>query len=634
MTAVTPPKKIFEIVDFFSRRGRIGSGSVRHVAEPPILTLRFGRIGFGGAPLFENAELRLGRGDRACLVGRNGSGKTTLMKALAGLIELDEGEVFVQPGTRIAYLPQDPEIDRDMTVAAHVGAEGHAAHLVDAAMNEAQIDGARQMGELSGGELRRASLARALVGDPEILFLDEPTNHLDLAAIEWLERLLTSRNGALLLVSHDRTFLERVTNRTYWLDRRAIRFRTHGFAGFDKWSEQVLAEEVKAAERLDVKLAEETRWLLRGITARRRRNQGRLRKLEEMRERRAAMLGGRGKLRLKIDEGEIKSKLVIEAKDVAKSFGEGEDELPIVRSFSTRILRGDRIGIIGPNGAGKTTLLRLLTGELEPDGGKVWIAKHLNRAYFDQNRETLDPVKSLWETLCPGGGDQVFVHGRPRHVRAYLKDFLFDPTAADSPVSSLSGGERNRLLLAKILTTPSELLVLDEPTNDLDMDTLDLLQDVLADYGGTLILVSHDRDFLDRTVTSTIALEGDGRAREYPGGYADYLRQRKDERPRGKAAGKPSATSAASKPRKSPQPRTRLTYKDQRELDLLPGRIAKLENEIKELDAKLSDNTLFERDRASFDRAATRLQAARAELAAAEARWLELEERKDALAAQ
>jgi ATP-binding cassette subfamily F protein uup len=604
------------------------------VAEPPILTLRFGRIGFGGDPLFENAELRLGRADRACLVGRNGSGKTTLMKALAGLIELDEGEIFVQPGTRIAYLPQEPDFDPKASVAQHVGAEGHAAHLVDAAMDEAQIDGERVMGELSGGELRRASLARVLVGDPDILFLDEPTNHLDLAAIEWLERLLTGRTGGLLLVSHDRTFLERVTNRTYWIDRRMIRTRAHGFAGFDKWSEEVLAEEAKAAERLDVKLAEETRWLLRGITARRRRNQGRLRKLEEMRERRAAMLGGRGKLRLKIDEGEIKSKLVIEVKDVAKSFWDGENETPIVRAFSTRILRGDRIGVIGPNGAGKTTLLRLLTGELKPDSGKVWIAKHLNRAYFDQNRETLDPAKTLWETLCPGGGDQVFVHGRPRHVRAYLKDFLFDPKAAGSPVSSLSGGERNRLLLSKILATPSELLVLDEPTNDLDMDTLDLLQDVLADYGGTLILVSHDRDFLDRTVTSTIALEGDGRAREYAGGYVDYLRQRKDGKPRAKASRKPAADAPPSKPRKSSQPRTRLTYKDQRELDLLPERIAALETEIEDLTAKLGDNTFFERDRSAFDRAAARLEAARSELEAAETRWLELEERRDALATQ
>jgi len=604
------------------------------VAEPPILTLRFGRIGFGRDPLFDNAELRLGGNDRACLVGRNGSGKTTLMKALASMIEFDEGELFVQPGTRIAYLPQDPVFDRTETVAAHVGEEGHADHLVEAALSEVQLGGGRVMGELSGGELRRASLARALVGDPEILFLDEPTNHLDLAAIEWLERLLTTRKGALLLVSHDRTFLERVSNRTYWLDRRMIRTRAHGFAGFDKWSEEVLADEVKAAERLDVKLAEEARWLLRGVTARRRRNQGRLRKLEEMRERRAALLGGRGKLRIKIDEGEVKSKLVIEAKDVAKSFGDGDDSTPIVRGFSTRILRGDRIGVIGPNGAGKTTLLRLLTGELKPDSGKVRIAKHLNRAYFDQNREALDPKVSLWETLCPGGGDQVFVHGKPRHVRAYLKDFLFDPKAADSPVSSLSGGERNRLLLSKILATPSELLVLDEPTNDLDMDTLDLLQDVLADYGGTLILVSHDRDFLDRTVTSTIALEGDGIAHEYAGGYADYLRQRKAERPRAKPPRKAEAVTPSSKLSKSTQPRARLTYKDQRELDLLPGNIAALEAEITSLDTTLGDNTLFERDRAAFDRAATRLEAARGELEAAEMRWLELEELKSSLTAQ
>jgi len=604
------------------------------VAEPPIMTLRGGRIGFGGDPLFQNAELRLGRGDRVCLVGRNGSGKTTLMKALAGLIELDDGELFIQPGIRPAYLPQEPIFDSAATVIEHVGADGHAAHLVESALSEVKLDGDRPMAELSGGEVRRASLARALVGAPDILFLDEPTNHLDLAAIEWLERLLVARKGALLLVSHDRTFLERVSNRTYWLDRRRIRYRGQGFEGFDAWSEEVLAEEARAAEKLDSKLADEARWLLRGVTARRRRNQGRLRKLEDMRERRAALIGGRAKLRLKIDEGEIKSKLVIEAKTIAKSFGENETANTIVDSFSTRILRGDRIGIIGPNGAGKTTLLRLLTGELAPDSGKVSIAKHLNRAYFDQNRETLDRKKTLWETLCPGGGDQVFVHGKPRHVRAYLKDFLFDPKSADSPVGSLSGGERNRLLLSKILATPSELLVLDEPTNDLDMDTLDLLQDVLADYAGTLILVSHDRDFLDRIVTSTIALEGDGEAREYPGGYADYLKQRKTQKPRRRAAPKTAGPATAPQPSRAAKSRNRLTYKDQRELDLLPDGIAGLETEIAALETELGDNTLFERDRAAFDAAVARLEAARAELETAETRWLELEELQGELAGQ
>jgi ABC transport system ATP-binding/permease protein len=600
------------------------------VADPPLLSLRFGRIGFGGAPLFDAAEIRLGRGDRACLVGRNGSGKTTLMLALAGLIEFDEGERFLQPGTGLSYLPQDPALEPAETLARHVGADGAPAHRVDAILDEVGLTGERRLGTLSGGEARRVAIARALVGEPDILFLDEPTNHLDLAGIEWLEKLLIRRGGALLMVSHDRAFLSNVTNRTYWLASRRLRRRGRGFAGFEAWSEEVLAEENRNAERLDAKLAQESRWLLRGITARRKRNQGRLRKLEEMRATRAAIIGGGASVKLRIEESEIKSKLVLEAKDAGKSFGEGKDERVIVRAFSTRILRGDRIGLIGPNGAGKTTLLRMLTGELAPDRGTVKIAKHLRCAYFDQNRESLDPAKTLWETLVPGGGDQILVRGHPRHVRAYLKDFLFDPKAADSPVGSLSGGERNRLLLMKILAAPSDFLVLDEPTNDLDMDTLDILQEALAEYAGTLLLVSHDRDFLDRTVTSTIAMTGDGEAREFPGGYQDYLRQSKTA-----GAGRPRARPARTAkpaPGKSKTPRSRLTYKDQYELDRLPQLIETLGEEIARLERTLADPSLFERDKAGFEAKASRLDAARGELAAAEDRWVELEDLREAIA--
>ena len=610
------------------------------MADPPLISLRFGSIRFGEAPLFNDVELRLGRGECACLVGRNGCGKSTLMKALAGQIELDEGELFVQPGVQLAYLPQDPTLDPATTARDYVTAEGAPDHRAEAVLGEVALDPDRTLEGFSGGEARKVALARALVADPDVLMLDEPTNHLDLAAIEWLERLIRARNGALLVVSHDRTFLQNVTNRTYWMERGHLRRMERGFDQFDKWSEEVLEAEAKAADRLDTQLAQETRWLLRGVTARRRRNQGRLRKLEEMRATRAALLGRRGRVQIKIDEGEIKSRMVIEAHDIAKSYGEGDDAKTIIGGFSTRVLRGDRIGIIGPNGAGKTTLLRMLTGDLAPDSGKVRIAKHLRTAYFDQHRAALDKTRSLQETLCPGGGDSVLVHGTSRHVRAYLKDFLFDPKSADSPVSSLSGGERNRLLLAKILATPSELLVLDEPTNDLDMDTLDLLQETLAEYAGTLILVSHDRDFLDRTVTSTIAVEGDGRASEYPGGYADYLQQRREET--GRAKPQKATTSKPGKsdtPAKSDGPaaaraRDRMTYKDAYELEQLPERIAALEEQIEALEATLADPELFTRDRAAFEWASEQLTAVRGELASAEDRWLELEARREELATQ
>jgi ATP-binding cassette subfamily F protein uup len=604
------------------------------MAPPPLMTLRDARISFGGQPLFAELELQLGRGDRACLVGRNGSGKSTLLKILAGLVELDGGELFRQPGAKASYLPQDPTFDPEQTVAELVASDGQPPHRVDAMLAQVGLDGGRRLGTLSGGEGRRAALARALVGDPDILLLDEPTNHLDLAAIDWLERVLSDFNGALLMVSHDRAFLNRITTRTFWLDRGRLRRSEHGFVDFDAWSEAALEAELREAERLDSKLRDETHWLLRGVTARRRRNQGRLRKLETMRAARAALLGGRGgRGKMAVEDGEIRSRLVIEAKDIAKSFADDGGERIIVRGFSTRILRGDRIAIIGANGAGKTTLLRMLTGDLAPDRGTVKLAKNLTQAYFDQHRAVLNREKTLWETLCPAGGDQVMVHGQPRHVRSYLKDFLFDPRQAESPVGSLSGGERNRLLLAKIMAMPSELLVLDEPTNDLDMDTLDLLQEMLADYQGTLLLVSHDRDFLDKTVASTIVMEGDGSAVEYAGGYSDYVAQRKG-RPVARAAEAPAAGAAraAAPPPPRERPRQRLGYKDQRDLELLPERVAALEAEIRTLEAALGDATLYQRDRAAFERASARIEAARAELEAAETRWFELEARRDALA--
>ncbi len=494
--------------------------------DPPLIRLREGRVSFGGAPVFDGVDVRVGRGERICLVGRNGSGKSTLMKALAHLIELDAGELYVHPGIGVSYLPQEPEFDTDGTVLGYVEEEAPSRHEAEAMIDRFELDPAARLGSLSGGEGRRVALARAFAGTPEILLLDEPTNHLDLATIERLERMIAGYAGGVLIVSHDRAFLANVSDRTLWLDRGRVRAVDRGFAGFDDWAEEVLDAEEKALARLDQKLLEETRWLRRGVTARRRRNLGRLRRLEEMRSLRATVIGSQANVRARIEEGEIKSRLVIDAEKISKHFAAADGERAIVSEFTTRILRGDRIGIIGPNGSGKTTLLRLLTGDLAPDSGGMRLAKRLHVAYFDQRRSQLDGRKTLWETLCPGGGDSVMVQGRQRHVVGYLKDFLFTVDQAKSPVSSLSGGERNRLLLAKILASPNDLLVLDEPTNDLDMDTLELLEEILGDYEGTLLLVSHDRDFLDRLVTSTIAFEGGGEVKEYAGGYKDYLAQR------------------------------------------------------------------------------------------------------------
>ncbi len=602
------------------------------MAEPPLISLRGARLSFGRAPLFADLELRIGRRDRACLVGRNGSGKSTLIKLISGEIEADAGERFVQPGIRIAHLPQDPAFDADESVAAFVAAGCHPRHEVDAMLAAVNLPGARTMGSLSGGEGRRAAIARAFAGSPDVLMLDEPTNHLDLAAIEWLERRLKAYPGAVLTVSHDRTFLANTTGRIVWLDRGHLRQHDRGFAAFDAWSEAVLEAEEKELARLNSKIADETRWLLRGITARRKRNQGRLRRLEDLRVSRAAVLARQVQsLKFSTEDGQVKSKLVIDAEGVSKSFtGMDGEAVPIVRDFSTRILRGDRIGIIGPNGSGKTTLLRLLTGDMAPDRGRIRIAKSLEIAYFDQRREQLDPKETPWRTLCPEGGDSVAVQGRHRHVVGYLKDFLFHPDQAKSPIASLSGGERNRLLLAKILAKQTDLLVLDEPTNDLDMDTLDLLQEMLADYEGTLLLVSHDRDFLDRTVSSTIAVEGGGVVAEYAGGYKDYLDQRK-------TAAKPAVVSdeKGAETRAAPAPRraaAKLSYKDQRELDELPGRMAGISGEIARLEAALADPELYRREPETFDRNAAALEEKRHALAEAEERWLVLEEKREALA--
>jgi ATP-binding cassette subfamily F protein uup len=595
---------------------------------PPLLALREARLGFGERPLFDGLSVAIGRGERACLVGRNGSGKSTLLKALAGQVELDGGGRFQQPGTTIAYLPQDSDRRAGETVAAHVagglpGGGDPADYRVAALLDRLALAAGRPLGELSGGEARRAALARALVGAPDILLLDEPTNHLDLPTIEWLENELADFRGGLLTISHDRAFLRRLTRRTLWLDRGRVRELDEGFAAFDAWAATIVEQEEQAAHKLDRRIADETHWLRRGVTARRKRNEGRLRRLVALRQAKAARIRTGGTARLALAPSEAGGELAIEAQHLAKAFPGPAGSRTIIADFSTRILRGDRIGIIGANGAGKTTLLRLLTGDLAPDSGRLRLGTALQPLYFDQRRASLDPAVSLWRTLAPGGGDSITVRGVQRHVVAYLRDFLFDDSQALMPVGSLSGGERARLLLARLFAQPSNLLVLDEPTNDLDMETLDLLQEVLDDYDGTLLLVSHDRDFLDRLVTSVIAVEGDGRVFENAGGYSDYLRQRPPVLPPKGPEQRPARTT----PRR--ESRARLGYQEQRELAGLPSRLADLAAEITRLEASLADSGLYGRDRAGFEASVARLAAARGELEAAELRWLELEEKRD-----
>ncbi len=590
----------------------------------PLLSLKDVSLGFGGNPLFDKADLAVCRGERIALVGRNGSGKSTLLKLLAGQIEPDSGERLIQLGVRVAYLPQEPDLSGYDTVLDYAAAglpegEEHAAHMAEALLHSLSLDGARPTDELSGGETRRAALARAMVGGPDVLLLDEPTNHLDLPAIEWLEQRLAGGRFGLIVISHDRAFLERITNCTLWLDRGRLLRSDKGFAHFEAWSEEILEREAVETAKLDKLIAQETTWSHQGITARRKRNQGRLRRLHELRARRAGQAGRTGSVRMEAAEAGGAGKRVIEARDIAKAYDANE----VICGFSTRILRGDRIGIIGPNGAGKTTLLRMLIGDLQPDSGELRLGTNIEMVYLDQTREALAPGETPWSLLCPGGGDQVMVGNRPRHVVAYMRDFLFADNQARSPVESLSGGERNRLLLARALARPSNLLVLDEPTNDLDMDTLDLLQELLADYEGTILLVSHDRDFLDRVVTSTIAVEGGGSAMEYPGGYSDYLRQR----PGGGGVGTESRPEKSAR-REKPNPpgvRRKLGYNQQRALDRLPGEIDALEKQVAALEAKLADPTLYARDPVGFDDTAAALTKARDDKAEAEEEWLKLE---------
>src|SRR5438270_6881415 len=521
----------------------------------PILSYEMLGLIQGEGWLCRGLDLYIGERDRLALIGRNGAGKTTLLKCLADLIDPDEGKRTIVPGTNIVLLEQDPKMEGFETLEEWVlhGREALQAHDAAAIADQLGIDLSRPTETASGGERRRAAITRALAQQPDVLLLDEPTNHLDLGAIEWLEEWLKRFKGAFIVISHDRTFLTRLTRSTLWLDRGNLRRSEIGFGGFEAWTERVYEEEARAAEKLDAKLKIELHWLQRGVTARRRRNQGRLAKLHEMRAQRAAMLGAAGTAKLALAKDDVRSKTVIEAEDVTKSYG----ERPIIRDFSLRIQRGDRIGIVGPNGAGKTTLLKLLTCELRPDCGRVLQSKTLSGIVIDQQRKLMEPQKRVKDVLA-NGGDWIEVRGHKKHIKGYLKEFLFDPALTDAPIGSLSGGERSRLLLAREFARHANLLVLDEPTNDLDLETLDLLQEVIADYEGTVLIVSHDRDFLDRTVTITLGLDGSGKVDVVAGGYEDWVRQRyqaKAPLPRAGGAGGGFPSSANPKENTpSPQP--------------------------------------------------------------------------------
>ena len=591
------------------------------MALPPLLTLKDISLTFGGSPLFEKLSLTVTKGSKICLVGRNGSGKSTLLKILAGLVEKDEGTFYKEPGVQVAYLSQDVDVSYKGTLLDYICQTTTCEQFEAEAVLEAlKMPPQWEMVNLSGGERRRVALAQTVVKNPDVLLLDEPTNHLDLPTIEWLEQQLNAFKGAVITISHDRRFLEKVSTSTVWLDRGCLHVHNKGFEDFDQWSGGLLAEEERQLERLDSKLKLETAWLHRGVTARRKRNQGRLHKLHDLRDQRRLILSNKtAKMNMTSAQGDLGSKLVVEAKAISKSYGDKK----LVTDFSTRILRGDRIGIIGPNGAGKSTLARMLVGQLMPDEGLVTLGKTVQLIYFDQLRDSLNPTDTLWGTLCEGGGDHVMIRGTPRHVVAYLKDFLFSEKQALSPISVLSGGEKNRLTLAKALTQPGNFLVLDEPTNDLDMDTLDLLQEMLSDYEGTLLIVSHDRDFLDKLTLSLIAVEGDGQAQEYVGGYEDYLRQRI---PPSSKKEKPMLSSKAKPVSHKQLPSRRLGYNEKREYGLLPKEIEKLGADIKQAEQKIENPTFYSAHPQEFTTLSQWLTKAYQDLETKELRWLELAE--------
>ncbi len=608
------------------------------MAERLLISLEDIVLSFGGKPLFDGLRLHILEGDKICLVGRNGAGKTTLMRLITGELELDGGTRFMLPGITVGYLAQsvahDPAQRVEDFVRAGLRAEERdeeGSHLTDRLLAPLDLSADATMGTLSGGQLRRAALARALASQPDVLLLDEPTNHLDLTAIEWLERFLASYRGAMVCVSHDRAFLAAVSRKVFWIDRGGIRTCPKGYAEFDEWAQEVIDHEARELQNMQKKLAAEVDWTQGGVSGRRKRNQ---RRLSELHRLRAKLKTDKGAYDQRMRKIEVEapppppaSKIIVEFRHVSKSFSRDGKEIPILKDFSLRIVRGDRIGILGRNGSGKSTFIKLLTGEIAPDAGQVFRGKTVDITYFDQNRVELNPEKTLWMTLCPGGGDYVYIGSgdeqRPRHVCGYLKNFLFDPKLARDRVSTLSGGQQNRLMLAKILAHPGNVLILDEPTNDLDMDTLDMLQEILAEYQGTLLVVSHDRDFLDRTVTEVLAFEGDALVEAHMGGYSDYRDAKKQ------AQAPQKKISAGKQPRQeippAPKSTLKMSFKYKHELEKLPGKIAALEAELAQLRELLADADLYITSPERFDTASRRFALAQHELSGAEARWLELE---------
>jgi ATP-binding cassette subfamily F protein uup len=600
---------------------------------PPLIQLSGIDLTFGGTPLLEGAELSISPRERVCLVGRNGSGKSTLLKIVAGFVDPDSGTRFVQPGASVRYLPQEPDLSAfDSTLAYVESGLGPTDSPYQARylLEQLGLTGSEDPAHLSGGEARRAALAHVLAPDPDILLLDEPTNHLDLPAIEWLETTLAQQRAALVLISHDRRFLEALSRTTVWLDRGKTTRIDIGFAEFEAWRDRKLEEEEVAQHKLDRKIAREEHWMRYGVTARRKRNVKRVANLQALRQVRRDWRKATGSAEMAVSSAETSGALVVEAKGIAKSFG----DLTVVKDLSIRIMRGDRVGIVGPNGSGKTTLVGLLTGASAPDSGAVKLGANIAVATLDQSRESLDPSWTVSETLTGGRGDTVTVGGVTKHVVGYMQDFLFSPQQARTPLSALSGGERGRLMLARALAKPSNVLVLDEPTNDLDLETLDVLEEMLAGYSGTVILISHDRSFLDRTVNLVLAPEGDGRWTEYAGGYSDMLLQRGQDL----ARRQPARTSPAPVPKGAPetsktQAKRKLSFKEKHALENLPKEIDALDMRIAALNQKLTDPGLYAKDPAAFANTTKALADAQAARDAAEERWLELEMLREELEA-
>lgn len=599
--------------------------------QTPLFYIKNLSLSFGDSKIFKDISFQIFKSDRVCLIGKNGSGKSTLLKVIAGIMECDKGELYYAPNIKIGYLAQQPMGDENLTIKNYVLKNISLAHgevveekeyLANIIIDKLELNPDEYIKDLSGGKFRRADLARTLVSEPDLLLLDEPTNHLDISSILWLEDFINQYQGAVLVVSHDRSFLKNISNKTIWLDRGELQFNVKGYSDFERWSEEILLREEKEITKLEKELDKENIWLQQGVTARRKRNQQRLSNLYELREKLKSSkerrsLNGKN-ISLSLEDLKNKAKLVLEMKDVSFSYKEVSKKY-ILKPFSLDITRGEVIGVIGKNGSGKTTLIKLITGTLSPSSGEIKYGSKLEFSYLDQSRSELNEDHTLWETLCPNGGDTVFIADRSKHVVAYLKDFLFSADQAKAKVSSLSGGERNRLLLAKILTKPGNFLILDEPTNDLDVDTLDMLVEILYEYKGTCLIVSHDRDFLERVVTRTLVIE-DGKVNNYYGGYNDYIAEHK------KTIKNPKASSINFNSTNDFTKKTsnKLTYKDQRELDLIPGLIDKLMIEIEHLEQMLADESLYAKGPEIFNQASLELVNKKNELEKLENRWLEL----------